>query len=71
LALANATGRIPETLLSNYQHTLLNNPEEGTAIRRKERAEFVRLTHDLVSVCLSNETLVVKANTVIFSMHLT
>jgi len=68
LALANATGRLPETLVSDYQHTLRNNLEERTHSRRTEWAEFFRLTHVLVSVCLSNS--VVKTNTVILSMHL-
>jgi sulfur carrier protein ThiS len=67
LVFANATGRLPETLISNYQHTLRNNPEERTPSRRTEWVEFVRLAHVLVSLGLSNETLVVKANTVILS----
>jgi hypothetical protein len=57
LALANATGRLLETRVSNYQHTLRNNPEERTPSRRTEWAEFVRFTHVLVSVRLSNEHL--------------
>jgi hypothetical protein len=71
LVVANATGRLPETLVSKYQHTLRNNPEERTPSRRTEWVEFFRLTHALVSVWLSNETLMVKANTVILSVRST
>jgi len=71
LAPANATGILPETSISNYQHSLHNNPEERTPNRRTEWAEFVRLTHVLVSVSLPKETLVVKANAVILSIHST
>jgi len=70
-ALTNATGRLPETLVINYQRTLRNNPEERTPSRRTKWAEFVRLTHVLVSVNLSKETPVVKAKAVILSMYST